>query len=108
MDPELSCCSPSGKGKDWVTGQNMFGEITGGYVFECNLAMAKVLMEPDCAILQLIGQRAPFEIAVGMNGRVWINSHKTSHTIRISNAILNSEFLDRKQCEQLVKTLFSK
>ena len=42
MDPELSCMTPAGaRAKDWVTGQGLFGEITKGYVFECNLSLAR-------------------------------------------------------------------
>lgn len=32
-----------------------------------------------------------FEVAIGHNGRVWVNSPSSFHTIVISNVILNSE-----------------
>ena len=65
-------------------------------------------MDPNCAVLQLIGKHVPFEIAVGMNGKVWVNSHEPKNIILISNAILNSEYLNRKQCEAMVRSLVAK
>mmetsp|Transcript_6468 Transcript_6468/g.10194 ORF Transcript_6468/g.10194 Transcript_6468/m.10194 type:complete len:191 (+) Transcript_6468:50-622(+) len=40
MDPELSCMVVSGPRKDWMTGQSVYGELKGGYVFGCSLSLA--------------------------------------------------------------------
>lgn len=40
MDTELSCISPHFK-KEWVTGQSLFGELAGGYKFDCSLRLAR-------------------------------------------------------------------
>lgn len=40
-----------------------------------------------------------------MNGRVWIKSSTTPHTIAIANAITNSEFMTNDQIEAMVKQL---
>ena len=37
---ELTCTSPHFK-KEWVTGESMFGELTGGYMFKCSLTLAR-------------------------------------------------------------------
>jgi exosome complex component RRP40 len=47
----------------------------------------------------------PYEIAVGMNGRVWINAASKKHTVLICNAILNSEFLKKNQTQSMVDKL---
>ena len=39
MEPELTCISPHFK-KEWVTGESFFGELSGGYLFECSLNLA--------------------------------------------------------------------
>lgn len=68
---ELTCCSAKSK-KDWVTKESTFGELGGGYTFECSLWMCRKLLEPSCSILKDLGEIFNFEIAVGMNGRIWV------------------------------------
>ena len=57
------------------------------------------------SILSSIGKRVPFEIAIGMNGRIWINSSSTENTIFVYNAIKNSENLDEDKCINLIGSL---
>ena len=45
------------------------------------------LLDPNNFLLPLLGAKIPLEVAVGMNGRVWINSKETRHTIAISRCI---------------------
>ena len=66
------------------------------------------LLDPDTPILALLGEHFPFETAVGMNGRVWINSEEIKNTILISNAIQNSEYLSAEECKQMVQDLVAK
>mmetsp|Transcript_15947 Transcript_15947/g.25879 ORF Transcript_15947/g.25879 Transcript_15947/m.25879 type:complete len:200 (-) Transcript_15947:5-604(-) len=40
MDPELSCMVVNGPKKDWMTGESLYGELKGGYVFNCSLGLA--------------------------------------------------------------------
>lgn len=104
MEPELTCTSVHFK-KDWVTGESLFGELKGGYLFECSLGLARKLVEDDCFVLQCLGRHIPFELAVGANGRVWVNSAHTMHTVLISNAILNSEHMNDSMIQTLVNRL---
>jgi exosome complex component RRP40 len=53
----------------------------------------------------LLGKHIPYEVAVGANGRVWVKSGSIKHTILLTNAIKNAEFLDQKSVEQMVKAL---
>jgi len=98
MDPELVCYAPNQKSQG-------FGEIKLGYMFKCSLSLARSLMAHQCPILQAIGDRLPFEIAVGVNGRVWVNTNNITNTVLIANAILNSEFLTGPQCQVLVQRM---
>lgn len=66
------------------------------------------LLNPNTPILVLLGQHFPFETAVGMNGRVWVNSEEVKNTILISNAIQNSEYLSAEECKQMVEGLVNK
>jgi exosome complex component RRP40 len=55
--------------------------------------------------LAFLGEHFPFETAVGMNGRVWVNSEDVQQTILISNAIQNSEYLSTEECKEMVQSL---
>lgn len=98
MEPELVCYSARNKADG-------YGELHGGHVVHCSTGLAHTLLDENCVVLQALGRLVPFEIAVGMNGRVWINSASRRHTILISNCILNSEFLQRNQTKAMVAKL---
>ena len=40
-----------------------------------------------------LGNYIPYEIVIGMNGYVWINTHHMKNLITIRNILLNSEYL---------------
>lgn len=104
MEPELTCTSVHFK-KDWVTGESLFGELKGGYLFDCSLGLARKLVTDDCFVLQCLGRHIPFELAVGANGKVWVNSATTIHTVLVSNAIINSEHMSDAMVQNLVSRL---
>ncbi|KAG2378338.1 hypothetical protein C9374_008481 [Naegleria lovaniensis] len=107
LDIEITCESAPGmKKKDWSTGKSVFGELKGGYVVECSLGMARKLLDPNCYLLKLISEYVSFEVAVGLNGRVWINSENSNDSVLIANAIQNSEHLTQEQVVQMLTFLF--
>lgn len=104
IEVELSCTSPHFK-KDWVTGQSLYGELLGGYSFLCSSRLARDLLQDDCYVLHAIGKFVPFELAIGVNGRVWLNSAQPLHTILIANAILNSEGKSKEHITSMVQKM---
>lgn len=48
------------------------------------------------------------QVAVGVNGRVWIRSPSAATTVLVANAILKSEYISDAQCEALVKGVLKK
>jgi len=98
MEPEIACISARNKAEG-------YGELLDGFVFKCSIGLTYKLLEDDCPILKHLGKVIPYEIAVGMNGRVWTHSNSKKHTILISNAILNSEFLQSNQIFAMVSKL---
>jgi exosome complex component RRP40 len=92
MDPELECVSSS-------TGKNDgLGPLTGGMVFNVSLSMARRLMLPrpseqgGLVLLEELGsQGLPFEIAVGRNGKVWVDSGKVVATLNIGKALQETD-----------------
>ncbi|SJL07489.1 related to Exosome complex component rrp40 [Armillaria ostoyae] len=81
MEPELECFEAQTRKSEG------FGELKGGFMVRCSLGMCRKLLDPNNFLLPLLGAKIPLEVAVGMNGRVWINSKETRHTIAISRCI---------------------
>jgi exosome complex component RRP40 len=88
MDPEIECVSGS-------TGKSEgLGPLNGGMTFDVSLGMARRLMLPKpkeqggFVLLEELGSNGvPFEIAVGRNGKVWVDSGKVGTTLKIGRAI---------------------
>lgn len=98
MEPELVCMTGSGK-------SGGLGILSNdGFMFRCSLGLARKLLANDCPVLKLLS-RFPFEIAVGLNGYVWIKSGTINNTILISNAVENSEFLSVSELENAIEQL---
>ncbi|OQS07022.1 exosome complex exonuclease RRP40 [Thraustotheca clavata] len=108
LEPSLTCEAPSHMTKkDWMTGLALYGELNGGYVLKTSIGLAKSLLKDECVVLSALGRAIPFEIAVGFNGIIWVNSGTCQDTILITNAILNSEGLPEAQVEAMVDKLIS-
>ncbi|KAH8551793.1 hypothetical protein BGW37DRAFT_313330 [Umbelopsis sp. PMI_123] len=102
MEAELQCFNPS-------TGKaDGYGELKGGFIVKCSLGLCRRLLNPETPILRFLGEHFPFETAVGMNGRIWVNSEGPKYTILLANAIKNSEYLSEAQCKAMVDSLIDK
>uniref|UniRef100_A0A7S0QLZ0 Ribosomal RNA-processing protein 40 n=1 Tax=Pyramimonas obovata TaxID=1411642 RepID=A0A7S0QLZ0_9CHLO len=102
MEPEIECMDAHGKSSG-------FGPVAGGDMFNCTTGLARVLLgNPPCPVLVALGSALSYEIAVGINGRVWVKAEDAPTTILVSNSILNSEFISAKQSELMVKTLLTR
>ena len=117
LEPDLTCESPASR-KSWVTGESVFNELKGGMLVECSLSLCEQLLQPDsnegaapcssgggATVLQLLGKRIPFELAVGVNGRVWVNAAKKAHMVLVANALKNAEHLTEQQARVMVHRL---
>ncbi|XP_068643204.1 uncharacterized protein [Aristolochia californica] len=102
MNPEVSCIDASGKAAD-------FGPLKEGYSFETSTGLSRMLRSsPTCPVLEALGKKLSFEIAVGMNGRVWVNAPDPGTVILVANAIMNSESLSGVQQRIMVEKLMQK
>ena len=92
MDPELECVSAS-------TGKSEgLGPLTGGMLFNISLAMSRRLMlskpaeQGNLVLLEeLGGAGVAFEIAVGRNGKVWVDSKSVKTTLGIGRALQETD-----------------
>ncbi len=63
------------------------------------------LLSPESKLLSTLGQPIPFEIAVGMNGRVWLRARSVKETICLANAVECSEYMSRPEIELMCHKL---
>eukprot|EP00386_Alphamonas_edax_P011529 GDKI01036467.1.p1 GENE.GDKI01036467.1~~GDKI01036467.1.p1 ORF type:complete len:235 (+),score=38.12 GDKI01036467.1:34-705(+) len=101
---EVSCISVDDK-KGWTTNETYLGELKGPYstLLETPLAHASCLQSEESFVLSKLGESLPYEVVVGANGRVFVNSSCAQHTIVIANCIKNSARLTLPQVDVMVK-----
>jgi exosome complex component RRP40 len=89
IEPEIECF-------DATTGKaGGFGELKGGYLIEVSLAYARFLLfEEGAELLAKIGEKVSFEVAIGVNGKVWINAEDSLVVLKISNLLRECENLN--------------
>lgn len=104
FEPELVCVNSVGK-------KGKLGVLADGFVFNCSLNLARLILREDCHLLDALTKEMPFEIAVGLNGRIWIKAKTIRETIAVGNAILAAEHASKEQiakiCENIGNILFT-
>lgn len=101
MDPEISCVDSVGRAMG-------FGVLKGGSLVQCSTALARhLLSRPPAPILLELGRQVSFEIAVGMNGRVWINAASPRTVTIVSAAIRAAETASDTQLAILVSKMLA-
>jgi exosome complex RNA-binding protein Rrp4 len=96
MDPVLSCVDSSGRAAG-------FGPLKGGLVVECSLPHARTLLaKPPGPVLAALGSKMKFELAVGLNGRLWVNSVDCRTTIRVCRVLVGAQNVPVAEQQQWV------
>lgn len=102
MNPELSCMDASGKAAE-------YGPLKDGFTFESSTGLSRMLLSsPTCPVLETLGKKLAFEIAVGLNGRVWVNATSPSIVILVANTIMQTESLSPTQQKIRVENLLQR
>ena len=65
------------------------------------------MLRPDFLVLHLLGKHFPFEVTVGVNGRVWIKSKGILNTIAVANSITKSEYLNEEQTRKMISDVIN-
>jgi len=99
MEAELVCVDSYGKkaGLGVLDG--------GGFMFSVPLHTVRKLLNPESNLLTAVGKSIPFEIAVGMNGRVWIRARTVKESICLANAVECSEFMTNAEISNMSNKL---
>merc|ERR1719433_1920194 len=103
--PIVTCKSEKYK-KEWMSGEAFYTELKGGYTFKVPLSWAARLREKDSFVLNLLAKHTMYEIAVGVNGRVWINAPSETKTVLITNSIINARTLEEPAIRIMIEKLF--
>ncbi|PVU92278.1 hypothetical protein BB561_003933 [Smittium simulii] len=101
LEPEIECYNNN------TNKSEGFGELTKGFLIKTSLVHCRRLLQNNSVILNILGQHIAYEIAVGLNGYVWIKSDSPEKTIIVANAIRNSEHLSDENCALMVKQMVS-
>ncbi|KAI3454502.1 hypothetical protein Pfo_011165 [Paulownia fortunei] len=102
MNPELSCMDATGKAAE-------YGPLKDGFMFESSTGLSRTLLSsPTCPVLETLGKKLAFEIAVGLNGRVWVNAASPSIVVLVANTIMKTEPLSPVQQKIKVESLLQR
>ncbi|XP_059052139.1 exosome complex component RRP40 [Achroia grisella] len=94
MEPEIVCVDSHGK-------KGRLGVLNEGFVFRCSLNLVRKILNPNCKLIESMKNEWPFELAAGMNGRIWIRANSMRETIAVGNAILASEYLSNDEIKSM-------
>lgn len=100
MEPEIVCVDSHGK-------KGRLGVLEDGFIFKCSLNLIRKILNPECPLLNSLKNEWPFELAAGMNGRIWIKAKTMRETIAIGNAILGSEYLNSDEIKSMCSNIAS-
>lgn len=102
MEPEASCTDVHGKADG-------MGPLTGGYCFETTTAHCQKLWRKPAEIVH-IERTQVGEVAIGLNGRVWVRSSSSSgtaaivKTLKLCERVENAARVDNIMQEHLTRS----
>lgn len=101
MDTELECF-------DATTGkEGGFGLLQGGYCVDVRLGFARwLLFNKENALLEKLSSVCQFEIAIGLNGKVWVKCDDTRLTISCAKVISSCQKLPPSEFDNEIKKHF--
>ncbi|KFP03424.1 Exosome complex component RRP40, partial [Calypte anna] len=99
MEPEMVCIDGSGRSN----GMGIIGQD--GFLFKVSLGLIRKLLAPKCEIIQELSQLYPFELVLGMNGRIWVKAKTIQQTLILVNILEACEYMTAEQRKQALAKL---
>lgn len=97
MEPELVCVDSYFKA-------GKLGPLSNdGFIISTSLSLVERLLDADCPILDALGKVFPYEIAIGMNGRIWINARTSKDILTVIRCFEAAEVHDDQVIVELCK-----
>ncbi|XP_065120126.2 exosome complex component RRP40 [Paramisgurnus dabryanus] len=97
MEPELVCIDSCGR----ANGMGVFG--ADGLLFKVSLGLVRRLLTPHSEIVKDLEKIFPFELVVGLNGRVWVKAKTVQQTLIVANLLETCENMTSQQRQTLFK-----
>ncbi|XP_003738104.1 exosome complex component RRP40 [Galendromus occidentalis] len=103
MEPEVVCINSYGrKGAFGVLESDTSNLIT------LPLEVIHLLLSKNCPLLTTLGRKLQYEVAIGQNGKVWVNGNSVKNTLAICSALkacckLSIEQI-REMCQRIAGT----
>ncbi|KAK1175669.1 exosome complex component RRP40 [Acipenser oxyrinchus oxyrinchus] len=91
MEPELVCIDSCGR----ANGMGVFG--AGGLLFKVSLGLVRKLLSPQSEIVKDLEKIFPFEMVIGLNGRIWVKAKTTQQTLIVANILESCENMTTEQ-----------
>ncbi|KAM5193169.1 exosome complex component RRP40 [Mantella aurantiaca] len=95
MEPEMACIDSSGK----ANGKGVIGQD--GLMCKVSLGLVRKLLTPQNDIVQELMNVFPFEMVIGMNGRIWVKAKTIQQTLIVANLLEACEYLTATQRKQV-------
>jgi exosome complex RNA-binding protein Rrp4 len=102
--PTLSCINPL-EHKNWASGESYFGGIKNGNLFSLNRMHTWTFYKENYALTRL-NDVVGYEIIIGFNGRMWINSEKSEDIYTIHEILINSLIQSKDKIEKSIHVAF--
>ncbi|XP_014681398.1 PREDICTED: exosome complex component RRP40-like [Priapulus caudatus] len=96
-EPELVCIDSYGRSSGLGILPNE------GFLLQCSIGLVRQLLRNKFNVLTFLGKAIQYEVAIGMNGRIWLHCHTVRETIAISNAICRSELMSDEEVQIMSK-----
>jgi exosome complex component RRP40 len=87
--------------KAWNSGEAFFGELSKGLLKDFPVNFCLSLVE-DPWVLQKLGAKFVFNVNVGFNGKIWVKSDQTAHTIFVMKALERAVTDSREEVDRLI------
>ncbi|GJQ80930.1 putative RNA binding protein [Trypoxylus dichotomus] len=97
MEPELVCID-----KYYKAG-NLGPLPSDGFIITVLPSFVYRLLNVEHALLRTLGKKFPFEIAIGMNGKIWFNTKNTKDSMTLMNCLLAAEHQSDKDIYELCR-----
>ena len=110
MEAELVCVDSYGKRAGMgviggVDSSNVNSATSNSFLFTVPLNLVRKLLSKSCVLLTTLGKHIGYEIAVGMNGRIWIRAKNVRDTICLANAIAVAEHMTNDEITRMSNRL---
>lgn len=104
--PILSCISQYDV-KNWASGESFFGQLKKGNLFNIPMQHVFSLINSENYALTRLNDIISFEIVIGHNGKMWINSENFNDIFVINKLIVKSiTEKDKNEVEKLIHDTF--